>query len=93
MYADNLIADHKEMCKFAFERGSLDKLASLVKSITPSEKTVEWEEDEPESISCLREVSEVILAAGEFVLTGFCAFLVSCLSLGCPHHHWRDVAL
>lgn len=73
---DNLVADHKELCKFAFDRGSLDRLGALVKTVTPSEKTVEWEEDEPESISCLREVNVLplmlsqrkLIASGSFRL-------------------------
>ncbi|OBZ65761.1 Acetolactate synthase, mitochondrial [Grifola frondosa] len=59
----NLITDDKPLCQLAFDRGSLTKLACLVKSITPSEKTVEWEEDEPESISCLREAALTAIAA------------------------------
>ncbi|KAI0929233.1 hypothetical protein AcW1_006226 [Taiwanofungus camphoratus] len=59
----NLVSDNKELCKLAFERGSLAKLAWLVKSITPTEKTAEWEEDEPESRSCLREAALTAIAA------------------------------
>ncbi|KAL6300508.1 ARM repeat-containing protein [Sparassis latifolia] len=59
----NLVSDHKELCKLAFDRGTLSKLACLVKSITPIEQTVEWEEDEPESISCLREAALTAIAA------------------------------
>lgn len=57
------------------ERGSLSRLANLIKSITPvgdtttsgtgqtTTKPVEWDEDEPESISCLREVSSPLASA------------------------------
>lgn len=53
--AAGLVTDDKELCELAFQRGLLANLAQLITNITPSEKTTEWEEDEPESISCLRE--------------------------------------
>lgn len=53
---DNLISDDARLCQFAHERGSLDQLATVVKDITPSEVQPEWDEDEPESLSSLREV-------------------------------------
>ena len=53
---DYLVSDNKELCQLAFDRGSLKKLAELVKSITPSDAPPGWDEDEPESISILREV-------------------------------------
>lgn len=54
---DHLVSDDKDLCQLAYDRGSLTKLADTVKAITPSDATAEWDEDEPESISCLREVS------------------------------------
>ncbi|OCH93874.1 ARM repeat-containing protein [Obba rivulosa] len=59
----SLVSDDKELCKLAYDRGSLSKLASLVKAITPLERSVEWEEDEPESISRLREAALTTVAA------------------------------
>ena len=53
---DHLVSDDKDLCQLAFERGSLAKLSEVVKAITPSEASSEWDEDEPESISCFREV-------------------------------------
>ena len=53
---DHLVCDEKDLCQLAFERGSLTKLASLVKSITPSEASPGWDKDEPESVARLREV-------------------------------------
>ena len=53
---DYLVANDNQLCQLAFDRGSLSKLAALVKSITPTEKASEWDEDEAESVSCLREV-------------------------------------
>jgi len=58
---DYLITDEKELCQAAFDRGSLTKLSNLVKSITPAEKASDWDEDEPESMSRLREVLSVCL--------------------------------
>ena len=89
---DNLVADHKELCKFAFERGSLDRLGALVKSITPSEKTVEWEEDEPESISCLREVNVISIFA--YRMLSFCSkSLYLRNDLGCTYYDRRNIPL
>lgn len=48
--------DKKELCELAVERGALPKLAALIKEITPTEKSPEWQEDELESVYCLREV-------------------------------------
>ena len=53
---DHLVADDKDLCQLAYDRFSLQKLADLVKAITPSEATPGWDEDEPESTSRLREV-------------------------------------
>ena len=54
---DYLVSDHRTFCQIAYERNSLLAVARLIKSITPLEKTTEYEEDEPESVSRLREVS------------------------------------
>ncbi|KZT09593.1 ARM repeat-containing protein [Laetiporus sulphureus 93-53] len=58
----SLVSDNKELCDLAFQRGSLDKLAALIKHITPTEKNPELEEDEPESVSCLREAALTAVA-------------------------------
>ncbi|EIW84663.1 ARM repeat-containing protein [Coniophora puteana RWD-64-598 SS2] len=50
-----LVSDHKELCREAVERGTLDRLAALVKSITPLDRDPDLEEDEPESTVMLRE--------------------------------------
>ena len=55
------MCDDKDLCQLAYDRGSLRKLTDLVKSITPSEATPEWDEDEPESTSRLREVMMFII--------------------------------
>lgn len=86
--ADNLVSDNKELCKLAFERGSLAKLAWLVKSITPTEKTAEWEEDEPESRSCLREVRVFISSQNIYIDANWCSF-----SVGSFDRHRGDIAL
>lgn len=57
VFLDQLVCDDKDICQLAFERGSLTKLANLLKSITPSEASPGWDEDEPESVSRLREAS------------------------------------
>ena len=54
---DYLVNDDITLCHAAFDRGCLEYLAALIQSISPAEPaSPEWEEDEPESISCLREV-------------------------------------
>ncbi|KAI0797444.1 armadillo-type protein [Abortiporus biennis] len=86
----NLISDDKDLCQLAYERGSLTRLANVIKAITPIEPAtsnsiptsaptvpvtagaggsgpmsssgVEWDEDEPESISSLREAALSTLA-------------------------------
>lgn len=58
-----LVCDNKELCTLAAQRKSLDKLAALITSITPSEKTAEWEQDEPESVSRLREAALIAVAS------------------------------
>ncbi|TFY75860.1 hypothetical protein EWM64_g8156 [Hericium alpestre] len=57
-----LVTDEKELCQMAFDGGSLSKLADLVKSITPTDKASEWDEDEAESICCLREAALTTIA-------------------------------
>ncbi|KAH7923488.1 ARM repeat-containing protein [Leucogyrophana mollusca] len=57
-----LVTDEKDLCQEVFDRGTLDKIASLVKSITPLEKGSEWEEDEPESTISLREAALTAIA-------------------------------
>ncbi|KAI0263468.1 ARM repeat-containing protein [Gloeopeniophorella convolvens] len=62
-----LVMDEKDLCQTAFERGSLAKLATLVHSITPtpvpdSKTPSDWEEDEPESLCCLREAALTTIA-------------------------------
>ena len=59
--ADRLVRDKKELCELAVERGALPKLADLIKEITPTEKTPEWQEEELESTACLREVNSHLL--------------------------------
>lgn len=53
--SDYLVTDHRTFCQLAFERNSLVQVANVITSITPLEKT-EFEEDEPDSVSRLREV-------------------------------------
>lgn len=53
---DSLVSDNRVFCQLAFERNSLAKVANLINSITPAEKSPESEEDEPESVCRLREV-------------------------------------
>ncbi|CAL1705500.1 unnamed protein product [Somion occarium] len=59
----HLVSDDKDLCQLAYERGSLNQLADLVKSITPSEPNVQWDEDEPESQACLREAAFTTIAS------------------------------
>ena len=59
--------DEKELCQTAFDRGSLAKLCDLVRTLTPSppadnKMPPEWEEDEPESLCCLREAALTTIA-------------------------------
>lgn len=63
-----MVTDDSSLCHSAFERGSLAKLDDLVKSITPlpsppSGTSEPWDEDEPESVSCLREAALTAIAA------------------------------
>ena len=59
---DHLVCDDKDLCHLAFERGSLTKLADLVKAVTPSEAPPGWDEDEPESVARLREVRHIYIS-------------------------------
>ena len=57
---DYLVNDDTTLCLAAFDRGCLEYVAALIQSISPAEPaSIEWEEDEPESISSLREVSYI----------------------------------
>ena len=57
---DDLVMDNNLLCQLAYERGCLDKVASLLLSISPPEKPPEgFEDEEPESICALREVSNL----------------------------------
>ena len=59
MLTDYLVNDDTALCLAAFDRGCLEYLAALIQSISPAEPaSPEWEEDEPESISALREVGQ-----------------------------------
>jgi uncharacterized UPF0160 family protein len=53
---DYFVRDDKDLGIFAYERGSLKKLSKLVESMTPTEKTSEWDDEESDHISSLREV-------------------------------------
>ena len=64
---DYLVTDEKGLCQTAFDRGSLVKLSDLVHSLTPpatpdNKAPPEWEEDEPESLCCLREAAHTTIA-------------------------------
>ncbi|PPQ80190.1 hypothetical protein CVT24_006586, partial [Panaeolus cyanescens] len=52
-----LVADDTSLCHTAMDRGCVENLANLLWFINPPDATAfpEWEEDEPESISALRE--------------------------------------
>jgi armadillo repeat-containing protein 8 len=53
---DYLVTDDTELCRTAYEQGSLEKAVALAIAITPLEERTEWDKDEPESISNLRAV-------------------------------------
>ncbi|KAF9651456.1 ARM repeat-containing protein [Thelephora ganbajun] len=57
------VTDDKDLCMFAYERGSLTKLSQAVDSITPTDKPPIWEEEESEHISSLREAALSAIAA------------------------------
>ncbi|KAI0373038.1 ARM repeat-containing protein [Pilatotrama ljubarskyi] len=59
----HLVSDNLAFCQLAFERNALAQVASLINSITPTEKSSEFEEDEPESVSRLREAALTAVAA------------------------------
>ncbi len=54
------MSDDKLLCKLVYERGALTKLSNLLKSITPTEPPSEWDVDEPETDSTLREVGAIL---------------------------------
>jgi len=56
-FIDYFVTDDKDLCMFAYERGSLTKLSQVVTSITPTDRPPTWEEEESDHISSLREVS------------------------------------
>ncbi|KAI0636599.1 ARM repeat-containing protein [Trametes polyzona] len=58
-----LVADNRAFCQLAFERNCLASVANLINSITPTEKSPDFEEDEPESVSRLREAALTAVAA------------------------------
>ncbi|RPD80440.1 ARM repeat-containing protein [Lentinus tigrinus ALCF2SS1-7] len=58
----HLVTDHRLFCQLAYERNCLVQVAQLVTSITPLENT-EFDEDEPESVSRLREAALTVVAA------------------------------
>ena len=58
---DYFVTDDKDLCMFAYERGSLAKLSQVVNSITPADRSPTWEEEESEHISSLREVRSRVL--------------------------------
>jgi hypothetical protein len=55
--------DDQQLSKIAADQGSLEKIANLAKSVTPLDQQSEWEEDEPENISCLREVCQFLFCS------------------------------
>ncbi|KAH8106958.1 ARM repeat-containing protein [Cristinia sonorae] len=59
----HLVADEKELCQLAYDRGVVSKLAHIIVSITPTEPLNTWDEDEPESVSALREAAFTAIAA------------------------------
>lgn len=58
---DYLVTDHRLFCQLAYERNCLVQVAQLVNSITPLESHTDLDEDEPESVSRLREVGGVAM--------------------------------
>ncbi|KAH9945789.1 ARM repeat-containing protein [Epithele typhae] len=59
----HLVTDHMPFCELAFDRKTLHEVAHLINSITPTEKSTEAEEDEPESVSRLREAALTTVAS------------------------------
>lgn len=80
MPKDNLVADEKDLCQLAYNRCSLTRLATLVKAITPNEASTGWDEDEPESVACLREV-RFITSGLTNILTSIKAALTAIASI------------
>ncbi|KAJ7506146.1 ARM repeat-containing protein [Mycena galericulata] len=58
-----LVTDHPGLSFSAFERGCLGKLAAVLQDITPLAPRADWEDDEPESVSSLREAALTAVAA------------------------------
>ncbi|KAF9053450.1 hypothetical protein BJ165DRAFT_1591247 [Panaeolus papilionaceus] len=60
-----LVADDVSLCHTAMDRGCVENLANLLWFINPPDAGTnpEWEEDEPESISALREGVLTVLAS------------------------------
>ena len=82
---DHLVADHRTFCQLAFERNSLNHVGQLVNAITPVEKPTEEEEDEPESISRLREVCTFFYLRSTYVTNH--------IPLGGPHRRCSYIAI
>ncbi|TFL04249.1 armadillo-type protein [Pterulicium gracile] len=59
----HLVQDNAELCLLVYNQRSLNKLAELVKEITPVNAPPDWDEDEPESIACLREGALMAIAS------------------------------
>ncbi|KAG2024027.1 BSP2p, variant 2 [Coprinopsis cinerea AmutBmut pab1-1] len=57
-----LITDDRKLSQLAYDRGCLEKLARILKDITPSEAKEGWDESEAESVSKLREAVLTALA-------------------------------
>jgi hypothetical protein len=51
----NLVQDDPDMCMAVYRQKTLDKLAALVKEITPLDHSPDWDEDESDGICRLRE--------------------------------------
>ena len=66
--ANNEQIDQKHVggCDAVVGLDSQGKLAALVKDITPNEPPTEWDVDEPESVSALREVRPLLDAQCSF---------------------------
>ena len=62
--AVHLVTDNKELSRTALERGSAKDLALLVTTIMPAEIHPGWDQEESESVCCLREVRPTFLRYG-----------------------------
>lgn len=59
-----MVSDNDILCHTAFDRGCLEQLGELIRSINPTDSDpVEWEEGEPESLASLREAALIALAS------------------------------